>query len=160
MKGFVVGLVVLAVGCSSPGADEPVSVVCRQPPAAEVEIVSDLDMTLQPNPAGPRVEAALAVSSAGLPDDSSVGIDAGWQCWDGSAWVTTHVMYRGFGDHAGQTIPVNSDFQIRVPSIGLALDQPYPVVIPDVAPGVYRIADEVLVDGAAVAGLVVVEVTA
>jgi hypothetical protein len=87
-----------------------------------------------------------------------IGVDAEWQCWDGSRWVTTHIVYRGFGDNAGQTIPVNAQFQIRVPSIGLALDGGYPMVIPQVAPGTYRIEDTAIADGDTIGGFGVVEV--
>jgi len=115
-------------------------------------------MTVSPNPAGQQQVVELMVSRAGLPEDSVVGVDAEWQCWDGSQWATTHIVYRGFGDDAGQTIPVNSEFRIRIPSIGLALDEGYPIVIPQVEPGTYRIQDEALADGANITGFAVVEV--
>lgn len=98
------------------------------------------------------------VSRGGLPDETVVGVDAEWQCWAASTWVTTHIVYRGFGENAGQTIPVNSEFQIRVPSIGLALDQAYPIVIPQVGPGTYRIEDDVVTAGTTLTGFTFVEV--
>ena len=159
MRSAVLALAVLAVACTEPAAESP-AVSCAQAPDAVVEAVSTLDMTATPNPAGPREEVDLIVESRGLPEGSLVGIDAQWQCWNGSEWATTHIVYRGFGDNAGQTIAVNTDFQIQVPSIGLALDEGYPIVIPQVDPGVYRIEDEVIVNGDAVPGFVVVEVTA
>jgi hypothetical protein len=110
------------------------------------------------NPANARQQVDLMVTSAGLPADALAGVDAAWQCWDGSRWVTTHIVYRGFGDIAGQTIPVNADFQIRVPSIGLELDRGYPMVIPVVGPGIYRIEDEIIIEQGAVPGHVIVEV--
>lgn len=115
-------------------------------------------MTVSPNPATPSEIVDLAVLGANLSDDAVVGVDAEWQCWDGSKWVTTHIVYRGFGDNAGHTIPVNAEFQIRVPSIGLALDEGYPVVVPHVAPGTYRIEDAALADGVTIDGFAVVEV--
>ena len=103
--------------------------------------------------------ATLLVPPDGLPADALSGVDAAWQCWDGSTWVTTHIVYRGVEGLAGQTIPVNSEFQIRVPSIGLPLGVAYPIVIPDVDPGIYRIGDDVILDAGPVSGFVVVEVT-
>jgi len=162
VRNLALLLALLAVACSgitatttTTGLVEP---PCESPPAAEIEAPSQLEVTVDPSPARPRERVELAVASTGLPDDALAGIDAAWQCWDGSRWVTTHVVYRGFGDNVGQTIPINADFQIRVPSIGLALDDGYPIVIPQVAPGRYRIEDEIVVDGGSVPGFAIVEV--
>lgn len=164
MRRLAAYLALLTVACvpttettSTTGAG---NATCEDPPASEIEVSSQLDITVEPSPAAPRERVSLAVSSHGLPDDSLAGIDAAWQCWDGSQWVTTHVVYRGFGDNVGQTIPVNADFQIRVPSIGLDLDAGYPIVIPQVEPGLYRIEDEIITDDGPVPGFVIVEVVA
>lgn len=131
---------------------------CQSPPTAELETDSTLEMSVDPNPVMVRETASLTVSSEGLAANALAGVDARWQCWDGSRWVTTHAVYRGFGDNPGQTIPLNADFQIRVPSIGLELDEGFPIVIPQVEPGTYRIEDEVIVEGDPVTGFVIVEV--
>jgi len=152
-------LVVAVVSCggdaatSTTGDDE---VVCEQPTTGDQ--VSDLVVSVDPNPASPREVVKLEVGGGDLPGDASVGVDAMWQCWDGGAWVTTHVIYRGIGDDAGQTIPVNDNFQIHVPSIGLALDEGYPIVIPQVEAGVYRIEDKIVLEDREVGGFVLVEV--
>jgi hypothetical protein len=149
--------VAIAVACGGEAAtstgDE---VVCEPPPVAEQ--VSDLLVTVDPNPASAREVVSLTVTRGELPEAASVGVDAMWQCWDGDAWVTTHVVYRGIGDDAGQTIPVNDSFQIHVPSIGLALDQGYPIVIPPVDAGLYRIEDKIVLEDGEVGGFVLVEV--
>lgn len=131
---------------------------CEDPPATELDAPSTLEIALAPNPAQPLETVELRVSSTGLPEDAVAGIDARWQCWDGSEWMTTHLVYRGFGDNPGQTIALNTDFQISVPSIGLALDQGFPIVIPQVEPGTYRIVDEIIVDEEPVPGFVIVKV--
>ena len=131
-------------------------VTCQHPPTADQ--VSELEVTVEPMVPSPRDVVNLTVAQGDLPADASVGVDAMWQCWDGSDWVTTHVVYRGLGDDAGQTIPVNDSFQIHVPSIGLALDQGYPIVIPQVEAGVYRIEDKVVLEDGEVGGFVLVEV--
>lgn len=138
----------------------PLDVSCEEPPVAEVDAQSALEMTVDPNHAPPRETVSLTVASTGLPEGALGGVDARWQCWDGSEWATTHAVYRGFGDNPGQTIPLNVEFQIRVPSIGLDLDEGYPIVIPQVDPGTYRIQDEVIVDEQMYSGFVVVEVVA
>jgi hypothetical protein len=152
-------LALVTAACADTGETSPTSVLalCEEPPADEVTTESDLEMRVSPNPAAAGDVVELTVRSD-LPDDSVVGVDAEWQCWDGTKWVTTHIVYRGFGDNAGQTIPVNSEFQIQVPSIGLATENGYPMVIPRVEPGTYRIKDEVLAGGKSVPGFVVVEV--
>jgi hypothetical protein len=154
-------LVMALAACSSIGetATTPPDLSgCVDPPTEEMERPSALDIMVDPNPANARQQVDLMVTSAGLPADALAGVDAAWQCWDGSRWVTTHIVYRGFGDNAGQTIPVNADFQIRVPSIGLELDRGYPMVIPVVGPGIYRIEDEIIIEQGAVPGHVIVEV--
>jgi hypothetical protein len=152
-------LVVAVVSCSGDSATSTtvgIAVVCEQPPSDNP--VSDLAMSVDPNPASPREVVDLDVSRGDLGEDALVGVDAMWQCWDGSAWVTTHVVYRGIGDDAGQTIPVNDSFQIHVPSIGLALDEGYPIVIPQVEAGLYRIEDKIVLDDDEIGGFVLVEV--
>jgi hypothetical protein len=158
-KRLATAVALITVACATTaGTSTTATTTCESPPADQVSVESDLDMAVSPNPARPRQVVQLTVSRADLPEDSVVGVDAEWQCWDGSHWATTHIVYRGFGDNAGQTIPVNSEFQIRVPSIGLALDAPYPIAIPQVEPGTYRIADEALADGALMTGFAVVEI--
>jgi len=160
MKSKVLVMLVVAVAsCSGDAATSTtvgVEVVCEQPPAGDQ--VSDLVMSVDPNPASPREVVDLDVSRGDLDEDALVGVDARWQCWDGGAWVTTHVVYRGIGDDAGQTIPLNDSFQIHVPSIGLALDEGYPIVIPQVEAGMYRIEDKIVLDDGEVGGFVLVEV--
>jgi hypothetical protein len=158
-RPLATAVALITVACATTaGTSTTAATTCENPPANEASVESDLDMAASPNPARPGQVVEFTVSRADLPEDSVVGVDAEWQCWDGSHWATTHVVYRGFGDNAGQTIPVNSEFLIRVPSIGLTLDAGYPIVIPQVEPGTYRIADEALADGARMTGFAVVEV--
>lgn len=163
MKQTILATVLVATACSSGSATTtttpPPNIACEEPRSDELDDPSAIEMSVEPNPAGPRETVSLTVTSAGLPDNALGGVDARWQCWDGSQWVTTHAVYRGLGDNPGQTIPVNSEFQIRVPSIGLDLDQGFPIVIPQVEPGTYRIEDEVIVDDESLTGHVIVEVS-
>lgn len=160
---MILAAVVVATACTSGAATTtttpPPDIVCEEPPAEELQNPSTIEMSVEPNPAPPRETVSLTVSSQGLPDDARGGVDARWQCWNGSQWVTTHAVYRGFGDNPGQTIPLNAEFQIRVPSIGLDLDEGFPIVIPQVEPGTYRIEDEVIVDDESFTGYVMVEVS-
>jgi hypothetical protein len=159
-RALLAAVIVVTAACATTADTSTTSLAttCEDPPADEVAAESDLAMTVSPNPAQPREVVELTVAQAGFPEDSVVGVDAKWQCWDGSAWVTTHIVYRGFGNNAGQTIAVNAEFQIRVPSIGLALDEGYPIVIPQVELGLYRIADEAIVEDESIHGFTLVEV--
>ncbi|HUG07691.1 MAG TPA: hypothetical protein VMP13_02140 [Acidimicrobiia bacterium] len=161
MRALSACLLLVAVACNPAGetpAGNGTAAGCTEPTPEEIEKPSQLEMLVEPDPVTPKQVVDLVVTPAGLPDSALAGVDAAWQCWDGTRWVTTHIVYRGFGDNAGQTIPVNANFQIRVPSIGLELDQGYPIVIPPVDPGRYRIEDEIIVDDDAVPGHVIVEV--
>lgn len=159
-KPLAAVLALMTAACASAADTSTTTAVapCEEPPADELTVESELDIAVSPNPAAARDVVELAVSQGGSSEDLVVGVDAQWQCWDGSTWATTHIVYRGFGDHAGQTLPVNSEFQIQVPSIGLALDEGYPIVIPQVEPGTYRIEDEALAENRSIRGFVLVEV--
>lgn len=153
-------LALIVAACSGAGGASTTTgaVGCAEPPEEQVETSSAVEMTLEPNPVMSRQVAQLVVVGAGLSDEATIGVDARWQCWDGSDWVTTHIVYRGFGDDQGETIPVNPDFQIQVPDIALWLDHEYAIGVPQVEPGTYRIEDEVLDRGETVEGSVIVEV--
>lgn len=163
MRHVILAALLVATACSSTtgpvSTDPPPLVTCQDPPPDQRELESRIEMSVEPNPAAARETVLLTVSSRGLPEDALGGVDARWQCWEGSRWATTHAVYRGFGDNPGQTIPLNSEFQIRVPSIGLDLDSGFPIVIPQVEPGTYRIEDEVIVDEESMTGHVIVEVS-
>jgi hypothetical protein len=154
-------LAVVLVACASSTDSTTITTpvaICEKPRSDEFELESEVGISVNPNPAAARDVVELTVSRGDLPRDAVIGVEAEWQCWDGSTWVTTHIVYRGFGDNAGQTIPVNSEFQIMVPSIGLALDESYPIVIPQVTPGTYRIRDEVFAGSSNITGFTFVEV--
>lgn len=155
-------LAVVVAACSGGGATTTTTGVvdCVEPPEELIETTSPVEMTLEPSQVTPRQVAQLVVVGAGFPGEATIGVDARWQCWDGSDWVTTHIVYRGFGDDQGETIPVNPDFQIQVPDIALWLDHEYAIGVPQVEPGIYRIEDEVLAEGDTVSGFVIVEVVA
>lgn len=155
-------LALIVVACSGAGSATSTTtpVECEEPPEEQVEASSPVEMTLEPGPVMSRQVAQLVVVGAGFSDEATISVDALWQCWDGSDWVTTHIVYRGFGDNQGETIPVNPDFQIQVPDIALWLDHEYAIGVPQVEPGTYRIEDEALDAGEAVSGFVIVEVIA
>lgn len=156
-------VVVLVVGCS---ASDTVSSTTPPPEcvsAKEEALVqlSVMEISVEPNPVTAQATATLTVSDPDLDEDTtSIGVDALWQCWDGAEWITTHIVYRGFGDSRGETIAVNPNFQIRAPDIQLWVHRGYSIAIPQVEPGIYRIVDEISVEDEQVPGFVLVEVTA
>lgn len=164
MRALLVVVALVAAACSSATGTTttaPDGVDCVSvPPEDVVAETSAVDVSLEPNPIAPRQLGDLVVSGAGFSREATIGVDARWQCWDGSDWVTTHIVYRGFGDQPGETIPVNPDFQIQVPDIALWLDRAYVVAAPQVETGVYRLEDVVFDGGETVTGFVFVEVVA
>lgn len=159
MRAVLVSLALATVACSSTGESKTPTITDCQPPSPNVvDQVSEVNIALQPNPVAVRQIAGITVDGSSFGDEASIGVDARWQCWDGSEWTTTHIIYRGFGDKPGETIAVNPDFQIQVPDIALWLDHEYSISIPQVEAGTYRIEDEVLVDDESVSGFVFVEV--
>lgn len=156
-------LALILAACSGAGGASTTTaspVECVEPPEEQVEAISPIELTLEPSRVMSRQVAQLVVVGAGFSDEATISVDARWQCWDGSDWVTTHIVYRGFGDDQGETIPVNPNFQIQVPDIALWLDHEYAIGVPQVEPGTYRIEDEVLAGGDTVIGFVIVELVA
>ncbi len=163
MRYLVSVLLVVTTACAASSASSSTAsqeVSCQKPPASELVANGGLQLSVEPSPAPAGSVVTLSVVGPELSAGSIVGVDAGWQCWDGIEWKTTHIVYRGYGDHPGQVFPINDRFRIQLPSIGLAADSGYPIVIPRVDPGTYRIADEVLIEDNQVPASVIVEVSA
>lgn len=136
---------------------------CLEPPASELSAESRLVLALDPNPTPAGQEATLSLSlteaeitrriAEGLPADVVGGAGAAWQCWDGSRWVDTHQIVRGFAGEP-RTLAVAPGQTTTIPAIGLRLPNSYQILIPDVPPGLYRIEDTMT----GISGFVIVEV--
>lgn len=155
-------LTVLLVSCST---DEPTiepEVPCEQPAAAETARLSDLDLSVEPATVTAGARATLSIGVGSLPTDAIVGAGVEWQCWNGSEWVPTHQIIRGFGGYEPITNEAPPGGTTAVPAIGLAVPNSFAIIIPVVSPGTYRIADTAVVPGnfpdGNVVGFVLVEV--
>ncbi len=124
-------------------------------------------LTLNPNPVSSGSKAVLSVSSEGLPADALNGIAALWQCWNGSGWISTHALFRGVAPCQDPTRPPTcGEPSVRALgdpyfAIGLGVPNAFPILVPDVPAGVYRIQDTVLLPNplgasAEVTGVVIV----
>ena len=91
-----------------------------------------------------------------------VGASASWQCWNGSSWEITHQLIRGgsFGGAEAEALAVIPGVTTTIPAIGLEVPSEFPIAIPDVAPGTYRIEDRVHAGQDFLIGFVIVEVAA
>lgn len=99
----------------------------------------------------------LTITSSG--DDEFVGgAGATWQCWTGDEWERTHQLMRDVWDNGPATNYIEPDTTVTVPAIGLVVPNSYAVAIPDLPPGIYRIADEAWLAGEPLTGLVIVTV--
>jgi hypothetical protein len=166
---LLVGSVVLACQDASSGAvvqaEGPGTTVttvgeatCVDPPATELEVDSALDLTVEPNPVAAGGPATLSIAQGDLPAHSIVGAGAIWQCWKGTAWVDTHQIVRAFSRGYGDAIELEPGVAPTIPAVGLEVPSTYPIMIPDVVPGIYRIVDTAFNKGD-VTGFVIVEVT-
>jgi len=117
-------------------------------------------VVLAVDPSGaPGSVATLSVVSDGLPAGALGGAVAWWRCWNGTEQVDTHLIGRSWGAIQPTTIAVGPEPTVASGGIGLPVPNPYPVVIPDVAPGSYRIRDRVVMPGSEpIVGFVLVEV--
>lgn len=149
-------ILIAAVGaCTSGGADE-----CTDPP--EDELLTDdsaFEVTVEPNPVVAEAEATLSVSpSEETPRDFIGGLGADWECWNGSEWVQTHTLVRGANGPAA-VVDLSTDATIAIPDLGLQVPNSHPIVIPDVAPGTYRLTDRLIGNESDLIGYEIVEVT-
>ena len=88
------------------------------------------------------------------------GASATWQCWNGERWVDTHLLMKdgyGPGGRSGVVL-IEPEMMIQVPAIGIRTPSSRTIEIPNVDPGMYRIADTVAIEGTQVVGYVIVEV--
>lgn len=156
---FVVVALFLAASCS--GSQESTSPLarCTDPPADALGEVSEYALDLIPNPISPGGEATLEVGFDVAGADAVGAAGALWQCWTGAEWESTHQILRPFTGGDGEARYIAPGTEPTIPAIGLGVPNTYEVVVPDVAPGVYRIADEIWADGVQLVGLeaVVVE---
>ena len=139
---LIVGGAVAACG----GSDEAES-TCQPPPAAEIEAPSLITMTLDPNPATAGMMATLWVSDAGLPAGAFIGLDVIWQCWDGSQWVDTYQLVRAVDPFTAQAIRLEPGVTTTIAALGVPLPSTAVILIPDVPPGIYRLADQAIQPG-------------
>ena len=139
---------------------------CAEPPATELDVDSPLKMRVEPNPVAAHGPATLSIELGDLPANSIVGAGAAWQCWDGAAWMNTHQIVRGGFSHRpggqpkGEAIEVEPGVATTMPAVGLPVPNSYPIMIPEVPPGTYRIVDAAFYPGTTVTGFVMVEVVA
>ena len=152
--GLALGGLVLAASCSSE-SQRP----CLDPPESESGLRSPVQVVVEPNPVEGGSEATLSVLAEGAPADSGTGAGAEWQCWSGSAWVSTHQIVRGFDSVDPQAIEVEPGATTTIPAIEFPLPNSFPILIPGVSAGTYRISDQIVVAGADdVVGFVLVDV--
>lgn len=152
-----IGLLMLLLLASCDTSSSPTA-YCVEPPAEERARSSPAVLTVEPNPVAAGTQATLSIAADGLPAGSTIWASAAWQCWDGSGWIDTHQVARGFGARDPVTIEVQPGATTTIPPVGLPIPNSYPILIPEVDPGVYRLEDRLLLpDGESVFGFTYVE---
>jgi hypothetical protein len=131
-----------------------------RPPEDEVTADIEIQLAVDPNPVIAGGAATLSIEQGDLLPGSSVGAGAVWQCWDGSNWIDTFQIVKAFDDgQDAQAIAVQPGATTTIPAVDLPIPSSYPILIPEVEPGTYRIAEEIITGGEdVITGLVFVEV--
>jgi len=119
-----------------------------------------LDISLDPNAVDAGGEVTLSVHFDGQPPGDYIGAAGmSWECWKGDSWVETHILVRAFNESAKPSaIDLSADGDVGVPDIGLNVPNSYDVLIPQVAPGIYRITDRIFGPDSTLTAHVAVEV--
>jgi hypothetical protein len=141
----------------------PEGLRCADPTSSEVEVESLAVLKVEPSPVARGSGADLSVERGSVSENAVVGVAAFWECWtEEQGWVATHVLVRGYGDRSPAVLEYDPDSNAFVELVALAVPNTYPILIPDVRPGTYRIRDEVadVVEDtpARITGFVLVEV--
>ena len=140
-KAAAAAFLVLGFAACAPEA------TCQEPPEAElVAPVSDVVLTIIPKAVEAGSQAELSMNSPRFPsDDAITGAGAAWQCWAGVAWIDTHQLVKDrFGpNHQPAALEVEPGVTTTIPAVGLLVADRHSIAIPDVAPGIYRVRDEV-----------------
>ncbi len=142
---------VLASACTSSSDDSGFG--CESAPEAQRHSASEIPLSVSTNPAAAGDAIALYVGSNETPGPDNIvsgvamtGYGSSWQCWNGTDWVSTHLLVHGSSE-PGETLPGEPGVTTTVPAIGLVVPFPYQVTVPAVAPGWYRIQTRITQDG-------------
>lgn len=140
-------VLLVATACTSTAdpSTTTTSSLCSDPPSREVHFDPEFEISLDPNPVDAGAVATLSVDFEGQPPSDYIGgAGASWECWNGSAWVETHILVRAFNETVQPSvIDLPADSGVGIPDIGLTVPNSYQVMIPDVASGTYRITDRI-----------------
>lgn len=134
------------------------SVGCLDPPQSAFGVVSDFELVIEPYPVMAGTLVTITVNGDGLDRSLNGGLGASWECWDGAAWVQTHVIVRGSQGLPPAAVELSTDPTVAIPDIGLAVPNSHEIVIPLVDPGTYRITDYLYGPEMSLTAHVVVEV--
>ena len=158
--GAILLLVVTACTSTADTSTTTTQSLCSDPPASELEFDSEFEISLDPNPVFAGSEATLSVDYEGQPPGDYIGgAGMSWECWNGVTWVETHILVPGFNESTQpRVIDVSADSDVGIPDIGLTVPNAYQVLIPQVAPGTYRIVDRIFGPESTLTAHVAVEV--
>jgi hypothetical protein len=114
---------------------------CESPPVEQRTLDSVILLALDPQPVAAGAEAALSLGAAPTrPDDSAAGSGVQWACWNGTAWVGTHMLDL-FG---GRVFPGKPGVTTTYGGVAVWVPATFLITIPDLPPGWYRLRVDVM----------------
>jgi len=114
---------------------------CRTAPPEERTSVSSVPLVLIPDPVTAGSMVALEIGARESRTEDITGSWAQWRCWNGSGWVTTHLLEFGW-EYGGRVVPGELGVTWTIGGVGLATPNTFWVTIPNVPPGWYRFVVE------------------
>jgi len=114
---------------------------CRTAPPEQRTSDSSMPLALTPHPVVAGSVAALEVGARSGRTEDATGSWARWECWNGSNWVTTHLLEFGW-DYGGQVVPGEPGVTWTIAGVGLWKPNTFWVTIPNVPPGWFRLVVE------------------
>jgi hypothetical protein len=145
--------------CSSSGTTTSTAIACLEPPADQVVDAGVLWLEILPNPAASGTVVELFTDEIRLPDTPIVGVGLDLQCWTEAGWTN---LYRLTRDSIGEptAMPYGTGATFAEPDLGVQLPNLSRILVPDLAPGIYRISDAALLAGREFRGFAYLEVVA
>jgi hypothetical protein len=119
---------------------------CRSAPVEQRTSASSMWLAVDPHPVTAGASVALEVGTREGRREDYTGSWVGWECWNGSGWVMTHIMELGW-ESGGRVVPGEPGVTWTVAGVDYRTPNEFWFTVPNVPPGWYRLRVDVFGGG-------------
>jgi hypothetical protein len=131
---------------STTAADGYTEFGCQNPPLEQRTSATSTWLALDPHPVTAGASVALEIGTRDGRAEDYTGSWVGWECWNGSGWVTTHIMELGW-ESGGRVVPGEPGVTWTVAGVAYRTPNEFWLTVPNVPPGWYRLRVDVFGSG-------------